>query len=471
MKKFRYLALILCVFMCAQATIPAALANSDPQGASVTSGCHTIDAQKALLGSDKLLQSAGAALVYEMNSDTLVYTYNADMHIEPASLVKIMTALLALEQGNLEDTVLVTSTAVGSIPDYAATLLLKPGEEFTLNDLMYCLLVGSANDAANVIAEHISGSVRAFVAQMNIRAKELGCTDTNFVNAHGLSADNQYSTARDMAKILQEALKHEKFMEYFSALSYRVPETKYSNSRYLSTTNYMMLAGSSQLYYDSRVTGGRTGVTNARERSIITTAEYKGLSYICVVLNCIPKFDVDDFSVLYFGSYEETSDLLDVVCRGMQVTQVLSDHQIISQFDVQQGANAVAVVPSNCAVTVLPSSTQIEDLTYQYISTTGALTAPIKAGTPLGSVQVWYKSVCLAESPVVAYNDVSLAAANLQLSQEELVGDAWITGLTVLAVLVSLVIVSACVMYFIRSYQILHSRATHRRRSRGRRRS
>ncbi len=475
MKKIRPVSLLLCILLLLQMSILPVSAENDAQYVddriSVSSGCHTIDAKRALLGSEKLLKTAGAVLVYEMNSDTLVYTYNADMRIEPASLVKIMTAIIALERGNLEDQVQVTSSAVGAIPEYAATLLLQPGEVFTLNDLMYCLLLGSANDAANVIAEHISGTVRAFVAQMNIRAKELGCTDTNFVNAHGLGAENQYSTARDMAKILREALKHEKFREYFSALTYKVPETEYSKARYLSTTNYMMLAGSSQLYYDSRVTGGRTGVTNARERSIITTAEYKGLSYISVVLNCIPTFDVDDFSVLRFGSYEETTDLLDEVCYGMRVTQVLSEHQIISQFDVRQGANAVTIVPTMNATTVLPSSVKIEDLTYQFVESKGTPTAPIKAGTQLGSIQVWYKSVCLAESPVVAYNDVKVASSFSNLSQEQLTGDAWITGLTVLAILVSIVIVAACVMYFVRSYHILHARSTHRRRSKGRRRS
>ena len=475
MKKMRLLSLLLCLILVFQLVDHPVSAQSDsyyPEGNTPEiSGCHSIDAQRPLLGSDKMLQTAGAVLSYEMNSDTLVYAYNPDMRIEPASLVKIMTALVAIENGNLEDTVLVTSNAIAPIPEYAATLQLKAGEQFTLNDLLYCLLVGSANDAANVIAEHISGTVRAFVAQMNIRARELGCTDTNFVNAHGLNAENQYSTARDLAKILRAALQYEKFKEYFAALEYRVPETEYSKARYLATTNYMMMPGISQIYYDSRVTGGRTGVTNSRERSLITTAESRGLCYINVVLNCIPTFDTDDYSVLRFGSYEETGDLLDIIFSGMRVTQVLSDNQIISQFDVQNGANAVAVSPAQCATTVLPSDIRMEDLTYQYVDTRGTPTAPITKGTYLGIVQVWYGSVCVAQSPLVAYHDVRVADRGNGLSQEEMTGDAWITGLTVLAVLVALVVVTACVLYFIRSYQIMKAHSSRRKRSRNRRRS
>ena len=475
MKIKRLFSLLLCLFLLVQLNIHPASAQDGSQytggNVPVSSGCHTIDAQKPLLGSEKMLKTAGAVLVYEMNSDTLVYAYNPDMRIEPASLVKIMTALVAIENGNLEDTVLVTSNAIAPIPDYAATLQLQAGEEFTLNDLMYCLLVGSANDAANVIAEHISGSVRAFVAEMNIRARELGCTDTNFVNAHGLNAENQYSTARDLAKILRAALEYDVFKEYFSALEYWVPETKFSKSRYLASTNLMMKPGISQIYYDSRITGGRTGVTNSRERSLVTTAESRGLCYINVVLNCVPTFDTDDYSVLRFGSYEETGDLLDIIFDGMRVTQVLSDHQIISQFDVQNGANAVAVSPSLCALTVLPSNIKMEDLTYQYVDTRGTPTAPISEGDYLGTIQVWYGSVCLAQSPVIANHDVRVADARNGLSQEEMAGDAWITGLTVLAVLVSVVVVAACVLYFVRSYQIMQQHKTRRKRSKNRRRS
>lgn len=475
MRIIRCLCLLLCIAAIAQFAVFPVDADAQNQytggNASVTSGCHTIDAEKALLGSDKMLKTAGSVLVYEINSDTLVYAYNADVRVEPASLVKIMTALVAIENGNLEDIVTVTSNAVAPIPDYAATLQLQAGEKFTLNDLLYCLLVGSANDAANVIAEHVSGSVRAFVAEMNIRAKELGCTDTNFVNAHGLNSENQYSTARDLAKILRAAMQYEKFMEYFCARSYRVPATEYSKERVLATTNYLITPGVSQIYYDSRVTGGRTGVTNSKERSLISTAESKGLSYINVVLNCIPTFYSDNYTVQYFGSYEETGDLLDIIFDGMRVTQVLSDKQVISQFDVQKGENAVSVVPSMCASTVLPSKIKMEDLTYQYVDSRGTPTAPLAAGTYLGTIQVWYNSVCVAQSPVVAYNDVRIAQSHDVRSDEEVTGDAWITGLTVLAVLVSIVVVSACILYFVRSYHLMHARSTHRRRSKNRRRS
>lgn len=473
MKLSRGFLLLLSILICFSSVLPRVSAEDTAYtggNASIISGCHTIDSRNPLLGKEKLLQTAEAVLVYERNSDTLVYAYNPDERVQPASLAKIMTALIALEKGNLEDIVTVTSNAIAPIPEYAATLSLKPGEQFTLDDLMYCLLVGSANDAANVIAEHVSGSVRAFVAEMNIKAKELGCTDTNFINAHGLHQENQYSTARDLAKILRAALEYEQFMVYFSALSYWVPATNQNPSRYLATTNYMMTPGISQIYYDARVTGGRTGVTNDRERSLITTAEYGGLSYISVVLNCTPSFAEDDFTVMRFGSYEETRVLLNNVFNNLRVTQILSEDQVLTQFRVQNGQNAVAVRPSISMYTVLPKDIKLKDLSYQYIDTS-TLTAPVENDKYIGTVQIWYNNVCVAQSPVMTCNDVSMVAITSNVSEETRTGDAIATGLTIVAVIILIMVGGFCALFFIRSYQLSRKRANRRRKRADRRRS
>lgn len=479
MKKFRGSCLLIVLVLIAWLIALPAGAVSDTSSntpytgnnGSVTNGCHTIDAQRPLLGSDRMLKTAGSVFVYEINSDTVVYGYNPDERVQPASLVKIMTALLALEQGNLEDVVTVTANALAPIPDYAATLQLKSGEQFTLDQLMYCLLVGSANDAANVIAEHISGSIRAFVAEMNNRAIELGCTNTFFKNAHGLNEEGQYSSARDMAKILRAALEYEQFKVYFGAQDYKVPATSQSEARYLATTNYMIMPGASQIYYDKRVTGGRTGVTDERERSLISTAESGGLSYINVVLNCIPTFAHDDWTVIRFGSYEETRDLLNIVCDNLKVTQVLFDEQILTQFTVLNGENAVAAGPTMNVWTVLPGDISIDELNFQYLDNPGMVNAPISDGEYIATVQVWYGTVCLAQSPLVARNNVSVSAAKSGTSQQAQTGDALVTGLTIVAVLIVVGVGGSVVLYLVQSYNLAAARARRRRRSKNRRRS
>lgn len=471
MKKTAIRCLLLLLVLLQLVNIPApAHAEYTGDNASVTAGCHTIDSTRPLLGNEKMLTSAASVLVYEVNSDTLVYAYNADTRIEPASLVKIMTCLLALENGNLEDKVTSTATALSTIPDYASTLLIKPGETFTLHDLLHCLMVGSANDAANVIAEHIGGTVQNFVQMMNQRAKELGCTNTHFVDAHGLNSSSQYSTARDLAKILREAIKSEKFCEYFATLDYKIPATELTEARYLATTNYMMTPGVSQIYYDSRVTGGRTGVSNNRERSLITTAESRGLKYICVVLNCIPTFAHDDFTVMRFGSYEETGDLLDIIFKDLRVTQVLYDQQILSQFSVLNGDSSVVVSPNLSLSTVLPVDISVDELIYQYADNPGTPPAPIEAGSYLGTVQVWYGSICVAQSPVYAANSVNFVEPEYT-GIGTAGGDGLTTGLVVLTLLIVFIAGAAATLFIIRRYNIASARAASRRRRQSRRRS
>lgn len=476
MKKSALFRLLVCVLIAVELIygcsmyfrVSAAAYTGDD--ASVSAGSNSIDSTRPLLGNQKMLTTAASVLVYEVNSDTLVYAYNADERIEPASLVKIMTAMLALEHGNLEDKVTATATALSPIPEYASTLLMKAGETFTLDELMYCLLVGSANDAANVIAEHIGGTIQNFVKMMNDRAAELGCTNTNFVNAHGLNNKNQYSSARDLAKILRAAMEYEQFWVYFSALEYKVEATELSEARYLVTTNYLMTPGSSQIYYDRRVTGGRTGVTNSRERSLITTAESGGLEYICVVMNCTPTFAHDDFTVMRFGSYEETLNLLDIIFDDLHVTQILYDEQITTQFSVPNGDSSVVAGPSMSISTVLPKDVTIDDLTYQYADRPRDLSAPIEVGDYMGTVQVWYGSICLAQSPIYAHNSVNLVSNDTDGTDTQ-TGDALTTGLIVLSVLIILMIGGAITLYLIRRYNIARARMTRRRRRRDRRRS
>ena len=141
--------------------------------ASIVTGCHTIESQKPLWGSNKMLEAAGAAMLFEINSGTMMYAWNPDKTMHPASLVKIMTALVALERGDLNSIATVSVNALASLPEDSDTLKLKPGEQFTLDQLLYGMMTGSANDAAVVIAEHIAGSQMGFAAMMNRKAKEL----------------------------------------------------------------------------------------------------------------------------------------------------------------------------------------------------------------------------------------------------------------------------------------------------------
>lgn len=436
---------------------------------SVTQGCRSLDAQNPLWGNGKLVETAASAILYEVNSDTMVYSWNPDIQLFPASLVKIMTCLVALENCNLSEKLTVTTTALASLPK-DTTLHFVVGETWTLEEYLYCLMVGGFSDAAVVIAEHIAGSQQGFVNMMNYRAQQIGCTGTVFTNATGFHNDKQISTARDIVKILNEALKNEKFMPFFSETLYRLPATDISESKYMTTTNYMMTTDVTAEYYDPRVTGGRTGVTEARERCLIVTAESKGIHYIAIVMGAISTMDSEG-KVVRFGNYEEVKELLKKGFDGHQVTQVLSETQILSQFPVTNGENNVTVGPSEDRYTVLPVGITTSDLTIRYDNDFPTLTAPIAAGEYFSTVQIWYGNVCLAQAPVITKNASRIYTDERSPDGKTHEGNVWTAVLWVVAIFAVVALILLGISLAVRVFKNASRRAQHKRRRRNRRRS
>jgi len=438
------------------------------QDSSISMGSHSLNGQRPVWGSDKLLETAGAAMLYERSSDTIVYAWNPDLPVYPASLVKIMTCMLALEYSDVSDMVIVTASAVSALPKNTV-LNFVVGEEWTMEQMLYCLMVGGYNDAAVVIAEHVAGSQQNFVKMMNEKAREIGCTDTVFTNPTGFHDDKQISTTRDLVKILNAALEVERFTDFFNQTIFRLPANDLHAARYMETTNYMMTFTITQEYYDARVTGGRTGVTEARERCLIVTAESKGLEYIAIVMCAKATMD-DEGKIVRFGSYEEVKELLKMGFDKQQVIQVLDDTQILTQYPVAGGENSVTVGPANTFYTVLPSDIISTQLSYEY-QQIPSLTAPVKAGEYLTTVQVWYGDVCVAQAPVITKNSSDITTVADQSVYIEKTGDGlkiFLRLLAILAVLAVIVLGGGFLVLMIRRATI---RAQHRRRRRNRRRS
>ena len=210
---------------------------------------------------------AKAAILIDSDSGKVLYEKNADEQCYPASTTKIMTALLAFEaidrgELSMDQVITVKQEALDSITDpEASTVYLAAGEEVPVKDLLYSIMLPSANDAANVMAVVVSGDVDTFVEKMNSRAKELGCTGTHFANPNGLHDDDHYTTARDMALIARECMKHEQFRKMASTGEYAMPATNYSQPRDLYTTDYMIRPGSG--FYYEYANGIKTGYTSS----------------------------------------------------------------------------------------------------------------------------------------------------------------------------------------------------------------
>ena len=199
--------------------------------------------------------SAEAAILFDATHNTVLFEKNADEKLYPASITKLMTALLVLEKADLNDTVVFSKTAVTNLESGAVTLNLQEGDRVSVRDCLYGLLLKSANEVANGLAEHVGGSIQGFADLMNQKAAELGCTGTHFTNPSGLNDPDHYTTARDMAKIAGAAFKNETLQKISSSLSYEFPATKAAAARTI-TPGHKMLYPSDSRYYEGMVGRG-----------------------------------------------------------------------------------------------------------------------------------------------------------------------------------------------------------------------
>lgn len=234
---------------------------------------------------DELTIYSPVALLMEAETGKILYNKNGDERRYNASTTKLMTAILTVENCELADVAKVSYNAIFSVPSDYTNAALKVDEELTIEQLLHVLLIPSANDAANVLAEHIAGSIESFATMMNTRAIELGCTGTNFINPSGIHDDNHYSTAHDLALIGRYAMKNETIMSIVSKTSYTLPTTnKYDKEdRYFVTTNNM-LRPSYKSYYYEYTTGLKTGYTEHSLDCIVATAKKDEMEFIVVIL-------------------------------------------------------------------------------------------------------------------------------------------------------------------------------------------
>lgn len=430
-----------------QAAAETGAQEEEQTAESVVNGCSTLDGQVPVMGTQQLVPNMDAAILYDVNTETLLYALNPDTPMYPASLAKIMTTLIAVEQGNLSDAVTVKERVIATVPNDAVTAYLLPNEILTLEDAIYCMMVGSANDAAAVIADHVSGSQEAFVKEMNRYAENLGCTGTVFTNPHGLHDANQVTTARDMGKILNYALNNPDFVKFFSAIYYTVPATNLSESRYLSSNNYLMNSvDNMRRYNDSRVTGGRAGVAEDGKSCLAASAEDNDRKLISIIMGSASIVNKEDNTIESFGAFSETSELLTLGFDNYEPVQVLHVGQIFRQCTVANGENDVIIGSAASAVSVLPSSVSVSDLNYRYFDEEGAFEAPIEKGQKLSHVQIWYGNVCVAQTDLYAMSSVQTAVVNnaQDLTPEE--NEQWHSiVITAAAIVVGVIVVLLCI--------------------------
>lgn len=462
MKKMRIFSLFLSfILIFSGLSMPAQATGEDP---AVTSGCHSVDAAMTLSTEEKLVQTAKAVVLYELNSGTMLYTWNPDARIYPTSMVKMMTVLVALENGDLDETVTVTRSVLNQVPIGILGVDLKVGEEISLRDLLYCTMVASATDASVVAAAHVGGSVDAFLQMMNDKAAELGCKGTHYGNVHGLHDEETYTTARDICRITEAALQNEVFRDMFCAATYTIPATNKHDERVIKTTNHMMNDQNTK-YYDKRITGGKTGATDEGGRCLTLTAEQDGMDILCVLMGATPTLAANG-SIDAHGSFEESKILVDYALDNFEFRQVFFDGQSLEQYPVEGGASHVVTQAAASISTVIPSQIDETQLKWVYEDQHGTISAPVEKGQTLGTVQVWYGTKCLAQTDMVAMHAV--APYQTPVIPEKPAAKQNGSWLMLLLVLVGLVVLGFLAVVGLRAVRIMKFQRRQKRRSRRR---
>lgn len=245
---------------------------------------------------------AGAVIVEDLDTGAILYSKNADDRYYPASITKIMTTMLALESGIDLDTKVTCGEEVNEIEDDASNLYAQVGEVFTLRQLLYGVMLASANEMANTVAVTVGGSMEGFADLMNQKAAKLGCTGSHFVNPNGLHNDDHYTTADDYARICAEAYENETFREIISTEEYTIPPTNKTKEERTFSNHHKMIREDGD-YYQQWCKGGKTGYTDSAWNTLVTYGERDGRRLECIILhdNGAERAVTDTTELLNYG--------------------------------------------------------------------------------------------------------------------------------------------------------------------------
>ena len=428
MKKIKIfpLILIMCLAVCALA--PSAYAVDDPQ------------------------LTAKAVLLADLNSGEVLYELNADEQRSPASLTKIMTGLLAVEaiesgQCRMDDIITVGADAWQGLGEDASNSNIQPGEMMTYKDVLYCALMHSANEACNVLATYISGSISAFVDRMNERAAELGAVNTHFLDTNGLSNDGHYTTARDLYIITKEAVSHPDFLSICDCDYYKTQPTNmnearefYNSNALISNGGYyaaMSMQNNGHDYLYEGASGVKTGYTRAAGYCLISTAQRGDVRLLAVVLGCGGELNTQEME---FGNFTNTIDLYDWCFDNFSYRTLVSASQFSEKVTARlaEGDGTVLLRPTEDVRALLPNDVDDASITTEVKVFDEKLVAPIEAGTVLGEVHIVADGVDYGSVKLVNPNAVELSKSELIKTQlKAFFSKGWVVTLIIVVLVLA----------------------------------
>lgn len=306
------------------------------------------------------------AILVEVSTGTLIYAKDATKAMYPASTTKLMTALLTLEYTQMDEVVNYSWNAVNTIGTNASHIGMRTNEQLTVKDSLYGLLLPSANEVANALAEHIAGSVEGFADMMNEKSQELGTVNTHFTNANGLHDENHYTCAYDLYLIMQACIEKEDFIEIDATPAYFRPADELLGKDIpMGTTN--MLIRSNSEYYNDAVVCGKTGYTDEAGRVLVTYASKDDMNFICVVMGGVDQDHFTDTNMLLNYAYQNFKKIQ--ISEG---DQEFSEDSLLYQTPLEVPRDAYQLVKFQASsMSILPKDATIDDLDRSFISIDG----------------------------------------------------------------------------------------------------
>ncbi len=388
--------------------------------------------------------NAKASILIDATDGHEIYGENADTKQYPASITKLMTALLVAENvPNLGEVITASESAFEGLSAAGSTVGIKEGEQMSVDNLLICLLVASANEAANILAERVSGSVSAFVELMNSRAVELGLSGTNFVNTNGLHDENHYTTARDVAKIAMEVRKHARLREICAMEKATIPATNMEEERFFFTTNSLISRYKELGYKYSHANGLKTGSTTPAGLCLAASAEYNGMELISVILGA------DRDAEGKKENFTESKRLLVWGFENFKKATLLSSNQPVCEVHVKSAKHrdyVVAHTPEDYAV-LMPRDFNAEKVEL-IPNAAEELEAPIKKGDEIGSVLIKYEDREYITLPLVAADDVERSIIAYAINRIKDLANSPVTLIIIAAVIIAI----ACYIIYVIQY-------------------
>ena len=361
---------------------------------------------------DPLQLQCTNAVLMDANYGEVLYDKGANQRAYPASITKVMTALLTLEaiqEGKLTPSTPITAgdTAYQGWMDGATTANIQVGETLSVEELLYCLMLPSANEAANILAVAVDGSIEAFVEHMNRRAGELGCQGTHFTNPNGLHNDEHYSTAHDLALMAIAALEHELFRTVVNTGVHVVPATNLSEERRIYNTNAFLSGWVYSGYLYDKCVGGKTGTTGQAGRCLMAIAEEGDTLLVSVVLGSGP-IPQEGYDSLRQGQFVESQRLLEYGFHNFERVTITRSEEPVAKVAVtlSRQADEVNVKPQGSITRTLPKGMDLDAIETRITLYSETVEAPVKEGQVLGAMTLSYEGENYGTLDLVAVTSV-----------------------------------------------------------------